>query len=129
MKKILTIVLALFLLCTFTVSSFATAEETYVYELNGVTVIFDAEDAWDAATRETVAHLLVYGDEGDATTYNLLCTMFGHKYETRAVTTITHCVQTAQPRCLEEYFDVSLCSRCEDSVTERIGYCYITCCP
>ncbi|MBQ8340586.1 MAG: hypothetical protein IJY16_09090 [Clostridia bacterium] len=129
MRKILAMLIALLLFCTFTVSSFATAEETYAYELNGITVIFNAEDTWDAATREAVAHRLVYGDEGDASTYNLLCTLFGHKYETRTVTTITHCVLSEEPRCLEEHFEVTLCSRCDDSIVERLAYCYIYCCP
>ena len=129
MKKILIVFIALLLVCSFTSPSFATAEEIYVYNLGTVTVIFDENDTWDAATREAIAHRLVYGDEDADTTYNLLCNLFGHKYETKGVTAITHCVQSSQPRCLEEIFDLSLCSRCGDQVTERVGFCYIYCCP
>ena len=129
MKKILIAFIALLLICTSTVPAFATAEETYVYDIGTVTVIFDENDTWDAATREAIAHRLVYGDEDAGTTYNLLCSLFGHKYETKGVTAITHCVQSSQPRCLEEVFDLSLCSRCGDQLTERTGFRYIYCCP
>lgn len=129
MKKIFLAFIALLLVCTFTFPSFAATEETYVYDMGTVTIIFDENDTWDAATREAIAHRLVYGDEDTSTTYNLLCTLFGHKYETKAVTAITHCVMDEAPRCLEEYFDLSLCSRCGDQVIERFGFCYIYCCP
>ena len=128
MKKLFLVIMTFVLICTFSFSSSAATTETYVYNIDSVTVIFDENDTWDSITRETIAHKLVYGEENIAT-YNLLCTMFGHKYETKSVTTVTHCVLAEQPRCLEEYFDISLCSRCEDTVTTRIGYCYITCCP
>lgn len=129
MKKAFTAIITFLLVIAFSTSAFATTQETYVYNFDSVTVIFDENDTWDAATRETIAHKLVYGENENTATYNLLCTIFGHKYETKSVTTVTHCAQESQPRCLEEYFDISLCSRCEDTVTTRIGYCYITCCP
>lgn len=121
--------MALLLVCAFSVSAFATTEETYTYTLGDVTVIFDENDTWDAATREAIAHKLVYGTDDNSTTYNILCSLFGHKYEVKGVTTITHCAQTSQPRCLEETFNLSLCSRCDDQLVERTGMCYIYCCP
>lgn len=129
MKKIFATVIAVLLLCMFSVSAFAAEEETFVYNLGSVTVIFDENDTWDADTREVIAHRLVYGNDDNATTYNILCNLFGHKYETKGVITVTHCVLPEAPRCLEEYFDLSLCSRCGDQVTTRTGYCYIFCCP
>ena len=129
MKKIFVAVMALLLVCTFSVVSFAATEETYVYNLGSVTVVFDETDTWDASVRESIARRLVYGEDESIATYNLLCNIFGHKYETKSVTTITHCVQTEAPRCLEEHFDISLCSRCEDQLTERTGFRYIFCCP
>lgn len=129
MKNLFILMMALLLICAFSVSSFAATEETYVYDMGSVTVIFEGNDTWDAATREAVAHRLVYGENDDSTTYNLLCNLFGHKYETKGVTAITHCAQSSQPRCLEETFNISLCSRCDDQLTERTSYCYIYCCP
>ena len=129
MKKLFIISLAFLLICTFSVSALAASEETYIYNIGSVTVIFDECDTWNADTREAVAHRLVYGEDNTATTYNLWCNLFGHNYETKTVTTVTHCVLSEEPRCLEEHFNISLCSRCEDQVTERTAYCYIYCCP
>lgn len=128
MKKILFILISLLLLSSFCVSAFAETEEIYTYNIGDVTIIFDENDTFDATTREVVAHKLATGDEG-ITTYNLLCTLFDHNYEEKSVTTVTHCVEPDQPRCLEEHFIVQVCSRCEDTIVERIGYGYITCCP
>ena len=128
MKKLFALLLSLLLITIFSLSAFAASEGTYVYEIDGVTVIFEENNTLDAATREMIAHKLVHGDE-DATTYGLMCTLFGHKYEVPGVITITHCVEPTQPRCLEEYFDVSVCTRCEDTIVDRTGWSYITCCP
>lgn len=128
MKKMIALTMVFILLCLFSISAFASAEDTYVYNFDSVVVIFDENNSWDAATREAIAHSLVYGEEEPTTTYNLLCNLFGHKYETKSVTTITHCVLDESPRCLEEHFNISLCSRCGDQVTQRTAYCYITCC-
>ena len=129
MKKIFVSLLTILMICTFSVSALAATEENYVYNIGSVTVIFDENDTWDASTREAIAHRLAYGDDTAISTYNLLCNMFGHKYETKGVTTVTHCVLDEAPRCLEETFNLSLCTRCNDQVTERTGYCYIFCCP
>ena len=129
MKKILVTAMAILLVCTFSISTFAATEETYIYTIGEVTVIFDKNDTWDATTREAIVHRLTHGNDDASTTYNLLCSLFGHKYETKGVTTITHCVLDEAPRCLEETFDLSLCSRCDDQLVERTSYGYIFCCP
>lgn len=129
MKKAFVVILTLILLCTFSVSTLAATDEVYIYDIGSVTVIFNENDTWDATTREAIAHRLVYGNDDTSTTYNLLCSLFGHKYETKGVTAITHCVFDEAPRCLEEYFDLSLCSRCDDQLIERTGFRYIYCCP
>lgn len=128
MKKTLVCLLALFLICTFSLSALAASEETYIYEIGNVTVIFDDTNTLDPASRAAVAQKLVNGDNNVAT-YGFLCALLNHDYEETGVTTITHCAQPEQPRCLEEYFIVQVCSRCEDTIVERIGYGYITCCP
>ena len=127
-KKISIFLLILVLIFSFSLSAFAQTKEVYVYNIGNVTVIFDESDTFDADTREVIAHKLVHGDDG-ATSYGLMCTLFGHKYDEKTVTTITHCVEPDQPRCLEEHFIVQVCSRCDDTIVERIGYTYINCCP
>ncbi len=128
MKKLLTLFLALLLVSTLSLSAFAASEETYVYDVENVTVIFDESTPFDAATRKMIAHKLVHGDD-DAAPYGLICTLFGHDYEATGVITVTHCVDPVPPRCLEEYFYVQVCTRCEDTIVERTGLSYISCCP
>ena len=128
MKKLLAFLLTLLLFATFSLSAFAANEETFVYEINGITIIFDEHGAFDAATREVVAHKLAH-DNDDTDTYGLWCTLFGHDYEQSGVSTITHCAQSIQPRCLQEFFVVQVCTRCEDTIVDRTGLSYITCCP
>ena len=131
MRKIFIVLLTFLLIFTFSLSTFAASEEIYTYGIGNVTIIFDETDALDAATRETIAYRLASGNYGNENiaTYNLLCTLFGHKYEQSGATTITHCASDTQPRCLEEYFTVQLCTRCDDTIVERTGWSYITCCP
>ena len=128
MKKLLTFLLTLLLIATLSLSAFAASEETYIYEFDNITVIFEENDIFDAATREAVAHKLAHGDNGVAT-YGLWCTLFVHDYEQSSVTTITQCVDPTPPRCLQEFFIVKVCTDCEDTIVERTGLSYISCCP
>ena len=75
-----------------------------------------------------VAEHLIHGEK-DATTYGLWCTLFGHSYESHMASKITHCVYDTAPRCLEENYEVQVCTRCEDTVSELISSYYIFCCP
>ena len=128
MKKFIVGLMALLLISTFALSAFAENAEIYTYKIDSVTVVFDETTPFNAATREAVAHKLVHGDDG-AATYNIWCTLFGHDYITSGVTAITHCVESTQPRCLEEYFLVQACEDCDHVIVERTGYSFITCCP
>lgn len=128
MRKIFVCLLTFLLISTFALSAFAENAETYTYEINNITVIFDETSPFDAATREAVAYTLVYGDDGVAAC-GILCTLFGHDYITSGATTITHCAAPDQPRCLEEYFLVQACEDCDHTIVERTGFMYITCCP
>ena len=126
MKKTLIFILTISLAVAMCFSSFA-SNETYTYEYDNVTVIFDEATPFSAEQREIIANKLVNGAD-DTATYGLMCTLFGHKYVEDDVMTITHCVSDTQPRCLEENFEIGECSRCGDTYTNRIAYRYITCC-
>lgn len=69
------------------------------------------------------------GASSDVTTYGIMCTLFGHKYEsTEYVTAITHNARTNSPRCLCEEYECHICSRC-DYVEEILTSSeYIYCC-
>lgn len=126
-KSVLSIIVAIlmaFAMC-FTTSAIT---GDYIYEFEHATVFFNEDTTLNEQVRQTVAEQLVYGKDS-STTYGLWCTLFGHSYELHAATKITHCVYDTEPRCLEEIYEVQVCSRCEDTVTELIGSAYITCCP
>ena len=126
-KKITFVILALMVIATMSLHSFASNSQ-YIYTIENTTVIFDEATTLNEESRLHIANLLVNGDDG-TTTYGLMCTLFGHKLESNMVSTITHCVEATDPRCLEETYLVDTCTRCDYATTERIGYGYITCCP
>ena len=98
------------------------------YQINNVTVVFDKDSQLTIEQEETIAQLLVNPEYGTSQA-NLICNIFGHKNTTEGVSTITHCALPESPRCLQEFFTITTCSRCNESTVERNGYCYITCCP
>lgn len=61
---------------------------------------------------------------------NILCTLFGHKYEeTGSSYTVTHNVYTTSPKCVRNAYTTYNCTRCGDVKTEltsseRISTCH-----
>lgn len=109
----------------------AFAEETNLsvntYEFDGITVEFDEDCTFDLETQRAAAEYLAYGDDG-AETYNLLCSIFGHSYETSKATKVVHKARTTAPRCRQENYKVSVCSRCGDTSETLVSSRYISCC-
>ena len=110
------------------VSAQETTDFTYVYE--NKTIIFDDNTTLSIEQQQKIADRLANGADG-VSTYNLWCTLWGHKYDTtEGATVIQHEVNPTAPRCLKEYFLVHICSRCEESgQIESLGSEYIFCCP
>lgn len=128
MKKIISILLVMFLLTTFCVTSTAGEATNDIYTINNKTIIFYEASVFTADEQQVIAELLANSDQVHST-YGLMCTLFGHKNTSETVETITHCVEAKSPRCLRETFLVTKCSRCGETTTERINYAYISCCP
>ena len=125
-KNILTIMIAMLLVCATCFTSAAVSAQ-YTYEFENITVIFDEDITLDEQQKAAIAEHLVHGDE-DVTTYGLWCTLFGHSYETHMAKKITHCVYDTNPRCLEEIYEVQVCTRCENTVSTVVARSYISCC-
>lgn len=108
----------------------ASADENIgnTYQIDNITVMFDADSQFSDEQQETIANLLAYPEYGVAQA-NLICNIFGHKNTTEGVTTITHKAKATSPRCFQENFIVTTCSRCDEYTVERASYYYITCCP
>ena len=98
------------------------------YQIENVIVIFSDDSQFSVEQQESIVQLLVNPEYG-VEQANLICNIFGHKNTTEGVTTITHKVSATNPRCLEELFTITVCSRCDESTVERNAAYYIPCCP
>lgn len=128
MKKVLTLLFATILILCACLSSSADQSIGNVYEFEDQTIIFDASSAFSVEEQQRIAEIIV-NPKNETSTYGLTCTLFGHKNTSETVVSITHCAKANSPRCLQELFAVTTCSRCGESTVERTGYSYITCCP
>lgn len=128
MKKILTIIMAVIITICATIGVSADTNAGNIYQTENVTVVFDADSQFSIEQQELIANLLVNPEYGVAKA-NLICNIFGHKNSQEGVTTITHKVSATSPRCLQELFTITMCSRCEETTVERNAYYYISCCP
>lgn len=67
--------------------------------------------------------------EPQASTMNIICSIFGHDYETTIATITTHNVYSTYPKCVEKSYDVSVCNRCEHSESVLKSTIRVGCCP
>ena len=128
MKKILSVALVTILVLCACITSSANQTNGNVYEIGNKTIIFDETSAFSVEEQQHIAELIA-NPENQVSTYGLVCTLFGHKNTSETVVSVTHCVDPVSPRCLQEIFTVTTCSRCDESTVERSSYCYISCCP
>ena len=129
MKKYISLFLTIVLCLSFVLSVNATNGTVYSY--NGVDVVFEENSALSEGMKLQVAEMLVDGASGgeDIATYNLWCSLFGHKNTTESVTTIQHKVDTEAPRCLSQIWELNICTRCENVEATLLYEEYIFCCP
>ena len=129
MKRFITIILVAVLVLTACIATSAHEESDNILIIGDVTIFFSHDSDFSESEQQHIAHHLTDGDSGNFTTFGLMCFLFGHNYTTESVRTVTHRVLPTSPRCFEEYFLVSVCSRCNDTKSERTNYGYIACCP
>lgn len=129
MKRTIIIALVCILAISLCVHISASDFDDNVIRINNIDVIFDDNSSLTIDEKYLIAEYMT-NTNSHAQSYGLMCTLFGHKTTTEYVTTITHCVRTTSPRCLDESWELTICSRCETIIEEtRIGYSYIDCCP
>lgn len=126
MKKLCVLLLSICLLISFCTS--VNANDTITGNSN-YTVIFAEDSRFDEHEQEQIKKLLTGDTTNDIATYNLLCTLFGHNYQTEFVTAIQHKVYDAEPRCIEEIYELEICTRCSDMKSDLISRSSIFCCP
>ena len=127
MKKLTAILLAVLLIVfNLGINVSATDAGNNTVIVDNVTVIFENDSSFSDDEKQAIAQFLV--NNTDIQTYGLLCSIFGHDNTTEIAVTITHCVNSTAPRCLEECWQVTTCSRCNETESTRISYSYINCC-
>lgn len=131
MKKVLALILAIasvFSLANFSVSAEDAAENTVVITRGDVDFVFEAGVSEDLMN--SFIHSVETECDGceDAATYGLMCTLFGHKLESSTAYTVTHKARATDPRCLQNYYSVAACTRCDYTEKDLISTKYISCC-
>ena len=129
MKKVITIILSTIIALSLPFNSAASSTTGNRYNINGITVVFNEDSTFSTEEQVYIAEMAVNGAAGATSTYNLLCTLLGHKETTETFTTIEHCVSATAPRCIETIQDVTACTRCETVLNiETFNSYYIFCC-
>ena len=128
-KRIITLTLTIVLSIFTCINISANNIENNIITINNVDVQFQNDSCFTNEQKQFIADNIVNSSsENNISTYGLTCTLFGHKYNTENVTTTTHCAKAAAPRCLVEEWEISVCSRCEDTISTNTANYYIYCC-
>lgn len=130
MKRFITLFLAIIVAISMTLISSAKTSTGATIAIDGFSVIFDADSTFTAEEQQLIAEKIVSNNTENetATTYNLLCTLFGHKTTTETITVIEHCVRDSLPRCKKSLQDVTTCSRCDYVDISVFSSTYFYCC-
>ncbi len=128
MKKIITLFLTIAMLLCFCFSASANEEIGNTYQIGNTTIIFEIESAFTAEQQQAIAEYVANPEYGIAKA-NVLCSLFGHKNTTELVTAVTHNASPTEPKCKQETFEVTYCSRCDESTMVLVNVSYISCCP
>lgn len=126
-KKIITIFVAIALLFALCVNASASSSQ-YIFEVGNVTVMLDPDNTLSERAKTNIVNYLT-GNESGIATRSILCSVFGHKFETSTASRILHRVNTTAPRCKKETFEIETCTRCDYSSATLVSYEYIFCCP
>ena len=126
MKKIIALALATVMSLSFCM--YASAADTE-YACGEVEIIFAEDSAFSEEIQQIIADQMRNGDDG-ASTYDLFCSLFGHNETTEEVNRSYHKVNTYDPRCLLEKWNVTACTRCGDITGQTLVFeMYVSCCP
>lgn len=120
------VVVSLFSVMSIAVCAEDTSGNTVTVIVNEVEFVFDADTTEEFRDK----FIADYFDEDndDTSAYGLTCTLFGHKYETSAVTAIIHKDKATDPRCLRQTYKMEACTRCTYATKTLLGVTYISCC-
>ncbi len=132
-KKLIALLLAICTLLTLFVMPVGATEEHQHEEIEIVILNEDLTEEQKARIIERFSNpenLNGTNADDGATTYNLLCNIFGHKIEGTGLYSIAHTVRATPPRCLRNDYYYEFCTRCDDYERQTLtSTSYIFCCP
>lgn len=130
MKRFITLLLAIIIVISMTLISSAKTSTSTTIVIDNFSVIFDVDSTFTAEEQHLIAEKVVSNNTENetATTYNLMCTLFGHKTTTETITVIEHCVRDTMPKCRKSLQDVTGCTRCDYVTIDVVSSTYIYCC-
>ncbi len=129
MKKIIAFALTMvFILSAFSINAYAQTNSVEITTAEGerMEIIFEDGVSEDFKAK-AISHFSGECDE-DASTYGLMCTLFGHKIEKSTTVNIVHNARTSAPKCLRRTWLVEACTRCDYTNTTLQTTEYIYCC-
>lgn len=105
------------------------ATQIYVYDMDEhvVEVTFNENSNFNIEQQQWIADILV--NDTLPIQSRAWCWLTGHNYISDAVTVTTHEARVLSPRCLEETYEVTTCSKCNYYAEDLLGAEYIFCCP
>lgn len=132
MKKVASIVLVLaFLLGVMQIAAFAqgSVNDPVPTCCDSKVHVYIPDELSPEVRAKILAYMFGEEDSEPEQDRNILCTLFGHNYETTISYTVTHNVYTTSPKCVKKTYTTYTCSRCghvetELTKTERISTCH-----
>ncbi len=122
MKRFLSICLCVIIL------SIPMLAMTSSHNESDITVIFKDDSSFTAQEKELIIQSFTEGNPSQMQPHGLYCLLFGHDYKSEVITVIRHKVNPAPPRCMKDYYNVQVCTRCSDTISTLISSVPIDCC-
>ena len=129
--KILSVVL-LFVSLSQALLVSSTNGDVYEFTNPDITVTFDSSGVFTEQKKEEIAYSFagfIPNDNGEKSTNNIICSIFGHDLSSGTVTVVQHKVYIRSPRCVLSIYDVTGCSRCDYIEQVLVGSSRIICHP
>ena len=122
-------IIAIFLAALFISQSLQSTAADVENSMNSVTVVFQENSRFTEEQKEFIIRSFMNSSDDQYQTCGLLCTLFGHDYQTETIYLCRHKVYASTPRCIREEYLERCCSSCsaEEKTlisTERIDCCF-----
>lgn len=122
MKNIFRLTVLILLIAMSCMASFA-LNPTY----DSHEVIFASDSAFTEFQKQNIINHFTGTDDHAVSVQGILC-LFGHNLTTGSCQYVTHRYYASVPRCLQEIYDVSTCSRCDYTSSTFVSSTRIGCC-